>query len=208
MKKIGKNPLEVLTHGDNSTFYLLSKNPQAVVIKGEVPYFFSEKIKDNSPSSKTRREVWLSFLENSRNNLGFAQAIIGKILKVLKEPNPWFYLLSDAKRRWDTRTDAMKNYVNSSPDFERQATEAEVFDGLLDSYFYNGGLLFGQVRRAALESGLDSSEFKILESKIKDCSEHISSETDWKVLPIKKLIQLQLGLLFETVNAISRVGQK
>jgi len=208
MKKIGKNPLEVLNHGENSTFYLLSKNPEAVVIKGEAPYFFSEKIKDVSLSSKTRREVWLSFIENSRKNLELVQQITEKTLKVLKEPNHWFYLMADVKRRWSTRTDAMKNYVNSSPDFERQATEAEVLDGLLGSYFYSGGLLFGQVRRAALESSLDSSEVKILENKIKECSEYIGFETNWKVLPIKKLVQLQLSLLFETVNALSRAEQK
>ncbi len=204
MKKIGKNPLEVLKHGDNSTFYLLRQNPEAVVIKGEVPYFFSEKIEDNSLSSKTRREVWLSLMEKSRKNLEFVQPIVTKILGVLQEPNAWFYLLSDMKRTWDKRTDAMKNYVNSSHDFERQATEAEVLGGLLGSYFYNGGLLFGQVRRAALESGMNSEEIKILEDKTRECSQFISSETDWKVLSIKKLVQLQLGILFETVNAISR----
>ncbi|MBI2451753.1 hypothetical protein HYV50_01600 [Candidatus Pacearchaeota archaeon] len=204
MKKIGKNPLEVLKHGDNSTFYLLSKNPEAVVIKGEVPYFFSDKILDNSLSSKTRREVWLSFLENSEKNLEFLQPIIAKTLFVLQEPNAWFYVMKDAKRRWDIRTtEAMKNYVNSSPEFDRIATEAEVFDGLLESYF-GGGLLFGKARRAVLESGLGSSEIKVLEDKIRECSKTISSETNWKVLPIKKLVQLQLGVLFETINALSR----
>ncbi|MEK6896899.1 MAG: hypothetical protein AABW93_00005, partial [Nanoarchaeota archaeon] len=148
--------------------------------------------------------VWLSLMEKSRKNLEFVQPIVTKILGVLQEPNAWFYLLSDMKRTWDKRTDAMKNYVNSSHDFERQATEAEVLGGLLGSYFYNGGLLFGQVRRAALESGMNSEEIKILEDKTRECSQFISSETDWKVLSIKKLVQLQLGILFETVNAISR----
>ncbi len=204
MKKIGKNPLEVLNNGDNSTFYLLSQNPTAVVIKGEVPYFYSDKIRNNSFSSKTRREAWVSFLENSEKHLEFVQPIVEKTLDKLQEPNAWYYLMKDTKRKWDIRTDAMKNYVESSPEFDRKATEAEVFDCLLGSYFYSGGLLFGQVRRAALESGLDSEDIKILENKIKECNKTISSETDWKVLPIKKLVQLQLGVLFETVNAISR----
>ncbi|MEK6854930.1 MAG: M14 family zinc carboxypeptidase [Nanoarchaeota archaeon] len=204
MKKIGKNPVDVLKHGDNSTFYLLSQNPKAVVIKGEVPYFYSDKIIDNFPSSKTRREAWLSFLENSKKHLKFVQPIVEKTLDKLQEPNAWYYLMKDMKRRWDIRTEAMRNYVNSSPDFDRKATEAEIFDCLLGSYFYSGGLLFGQVRRAALESGLDSGDVKILKGKIEECSKTISSETDWEVLPIKKLVQLQLGVLFETVNAISR----
>ncbi len=208
MKKIGKNPIEALKHGDNSTFYLLSRNPQAVVIKGEVPYFFSEKTSDNSISRKTRREVWLSYLENTKQNLEIVQPTIGKILDVLHEPNSWFYLMKEKKRQWDSRTDSMKNYVISSPDFDRKATEAEVFDEVIGSYFYNGGLLFGQVRRAAIESGLDSSETKLLEDRINECSRMISSKTSWKILPIKKLVQLQLGVLFETINALSTQTQK
>ena len=207
MKKIGRNPLEVLKHGDNSTFYLLSRNPQAVVITGEVPYFFSKKVKDQSDSSQTRREVWLSFIENSRKHLELVQPVVAKTLDTLKEQNAWYYLMTDIKRRWDIRTDAMKNYVSSSSDFDRKATKAEVIDGLLGSHFYSGGLLFGQVRRAALECGLDSSEIRILEDKIKECSNTINSETDWQVLPIKKLVQLQAGVLFETLNAISRRPQ-
>ncbi|MDO8508232.1 MAG: M14 family zinc carboxypeptidase [Nanoarchaeota archaeon] len=204
MKKIGKNPLEHLKSGDNSTFYLLSKNPQAVVIKSEVPYFFSKKVMDTSLSSKTRRDMYLSFLENYENNLKFIQPILAKTLNVLKEPNPWFYLMADEKRRWDTRTDAMKNYVSSSPNFDRKATEAELADGLLGSYFYNGGLLFGQVKRALLEAGLNGTDIKAMDDKVRECCEKISSYTTWEVLPIKKLVQLQLCVLFETVNSISK----
>ncbi len=129
---------------------------------------------------------------------------LSKTVNELKEPNPWFYLMSDRKRQWDTRTDAMKNFIISSHEFDRQATKAEVFDGILGSYFYQGGLLFGQVRRAALDSGLDQNEISMLDGKIKECSKIINSKTDWEVLPIKKLVQLQLAVLFETVNAISR----
>lgn len=204
MKKIGRNPNEVLKHGDNSTFYLLKKNPEAVVIKGEVPYFFSGKTANTSPSTKTRREVWLSFIENSRKHLEFAQPSIVQALNILQEPNAWYYLMEDMKRRWDARTDAMKNHVMSSADFDRQATEAEVFDGLLGSYFYSGGLLFGQVRRAALEAGVSQSEVRVLEEKMKECDNVISDKAEWQVLSIKKLVQLQVGVLFETLNALTR----
>jgi len=204
MKKTGSNPVKVIKHGNNSSFYLLDQNPNSITIKGEVPYFLSEKIKDTSLSSKTRREVWIKFLDDSEKNLEIVQPTVDKILNILKEPNPWYYLAFELKRRWNLKNDSMKNYVNSNPDFDKPASEAEIFTGILGSHFYSGGLIFGQVRRAALECGLDESKIKMLEDKIKECSEFINARAKCEVVPIKKLVQLQLGVLFETIEAIKR----
>lgn len=203
MVKLGRDPKKTLQHGDNSTFYLLGKNPDALVIKGEVPYFYSERIRDQSLSSITRKDLWLDFLKNSKRHLELVQPIISKIREKISSSSPWSYVINNSKEKWDSRSDAMEKYVCSSKDFERWANQAEVLDGIIGSYFYGGGLLFGQVKRAAMEANLPENDIDFLDEKILECSKKINSTTNWKVLPIRNLVQLQLGLLFETINALN-----
>ncbi|MEK6800648.1 MAG: M14 family zinc carboxypeptidase, partial [Nanoarchaeota archaeon] len=112
--KLGRNPKEVLKHGDNSTNYLLRKNPSVVVIKGEVPYFYEKEILNNALSDKTRREIWLKMIEESDKNLTFYSKFIQEILKDLKEPDPDYYIVKQLEKKVKIGNHHAKNHVLSS----------------------------------------------------------------------------------------------
>lgn len=203
IKKMGKDPRDILKHGDNSTHYLLKSNPSAVVIKGEVPYFFSENIKKKQPSTTTRRKLYLDFIENSEHHLSCVQPFLGRILTSLSSTHTLTYPMEEYQRRWEKRSDAFKNYVIKSSDFDRLATEAELFDGTIGAYFYQGGLLLGQVHRAALAAGYTQEELRSLQEKIDICIQKLDASS-WKVLPIKNCVGLQAAVLFATLDALKR----
>ena len=201
--KLGRNPNEILKHGDNSTGYLLKINSSAVVIKGEVPYFYEKEILNNSLSDKTRREIWLKIIEESDKNLIFYSKFVQLILKELKEPDPHYYLIKQIERKIKIGNSHLKNHVLSSKEFDRKATFSEVFDNDIGYKFYTG-LSFGQLRRAAIKAKLDTEKIEEIENKMKEYSKEINKKSKLQTIPIKKLVQLQLLVLLETMNAISR----
>lgn len=200
--KLGKDPTKVLLHGDNSTGYLTSIKPEAVTIKTEVPYFYSKDIADIRPSGRTLRDNWLEFIKTSRVHLDKVQSIIEQALPKLDKTSPWHYKLEGYKSEWEKRSDHFKNYVSTDPSFEKPASKADTFNGLLGAYFYNGGTLFGQVRRAALEANLPQKIIQELEKEIKHCSDKISEATQWRTIPIKNLVELQAKVLNETLKEL------
>ena len=200
-KKIGGDTKR-LEHGDNSTNYLLKINPESFTMKSEVPYFFDEQITDTSESDKTRREVWLEFLDASATHSKHVKDLILEMVGKLQAPDPYYYLLEEYKKQLERTNDAMRKHVTESKEFDRKANKAEVFSGLLGGYFYNGGLKFGQVRRIALATGMHSQVIKQLDEKIKECAQIIEKRSNWKPIPIQKLVQFQLGFLFETLNKL------
>ena len=85
----------------------------------------------------------------------------------------------------------------SKKEFDRNATIAEVFSEEVISRFYDSSLL-GMFRRLLLESK-NSLEIKELTKKTEEMIDlriqYIDKNSDYKILSIKKLVQLQLGYL-------------
>lgn len=200
-KKIGQDTKR-LSHGDNSTHYLLRKNPNSFTLKSEVPYFFDEQISDTSESDKTRREVWLEFLDVSAAHSKQVKPVILEAVNKLKAPDPYYYMVEEYKKQLENTNNAMKKHIAESSDYDRKATKSEAFDGLIGSYFYHGGLKFGQVRRIALATGQPEHTIRMLDEKIKECAQIIEQRSNWKTIPIQKLVQFQLGFMFETLNEL------
>lgn len=204
--KLGHNPSWTLHHGDNSTSYILRANPNAVVIKGEIPYFYDHAITNTKLSSRTRREVWLEYIENLERYFVFYARIVSDILTELKEPDLDYYLMRQLERRLALGTASMLKDIQTSPEYDCKATWAEIFEANVGIGF-SMGLTLGQLRRAAIKANLPAEIIKEIESKINQCARKVDGESHWEVFPIKKLVQLQVLVLTETLEALKRLEQ-
>lgn len=198
--KLGKDP-KILRNGDNSASYLSKVKPSAISIVGEIPYFFDEKITDDSFSKKSRREIWLEVISEDNDRLKFYSEIIPQLISKIDESDIDYNILKGMEREFQEGNKKFKDYVLSSSDFDRKATNAEVFDCIIGSFF-ESGLAFGQLRRAAIKAKLNEADLNRIDQKIEECDEYIKENSKWKVFPIKKLIQLQLFFLFETLKKV------
>ena len=199
--KKGANPLETLKHGDNSAHYLLKVNPSAVVIVGEVPYFFDETVFDTALSGITRREAWKGHIQRLHSLFDFYKKVIPQVLEKLDDKDPFSYLLKAEHRRALRGVDLLEKLI-SSPEFDRQASNSEVFDCNVTGYFYIIGLGYAQLRRAAIRAGVSESLIKEIDEKMNKSIDDIEAASDWKLFPIKKMVQLQLAVLFETMKQL------
>lgn len=197
----GKPPK--LEHGDNSPNYLRSIRPEAVTIAGEVPYFSADSVADQTLTQKTRRTVWLEFIDRNIALREILYPIAKKVIEKLKEPAPYYYLAKNYVKSADSDKGSMRKHVLESEEYNRQATVAEVFEGNVLSRFYSEGLRIGQVRRAAIAANLEKATIDKLTKMIKKCAIEIEKENKLETFPIRKLVQLQIMYLFETLKEIS-----
>lgn len=210
LEKYGiSNPESVIKVGTCSADYA-KEVCGAFTLLTELPYFYDKRINDLSPSDITRKDAVLKSMEFSQEADIFIKETLNSGIQYMDKKNP-FRLALEAFTDNDESNEATKKMVNENPDFAKIATVAEKFDNLLISKFYkmlSYGLLVraNEIELLKMEKdNEDDSEKKLIlqkafnnaEERLKELSELLEKEIDYEVVPIKKLVSIQLecGLL-------------
>lgn len=205
LEKYGvENPQEVIRVGTCSSDYA-KKVCNAFTLLTELPYFYDKRIANLSESDMTRKDAVLMNLEFSEKIDGFIKNTLNKTIDYMAKDNP-FRLSLEAFTNNDDSNEATRKMVETNPDFAKKATVAEKFDNLLISKFYKMLSLGLLVRANELElekmeqnneHNPDKKEalkeaYNISLEKLKALSEVLEEKIDYEVIPIKKLISIQL----------------
>lgn len=210
LEKYGiENPEKSINVGTCSADYALEKWGSFTLLT-ELPYFFDERIKDLSESDLSRKDAVLKSLEFTEESDKYILKTLNKIKPYTDEKNP-FRLALEAFTDNEENNAATKAMVSENPDFLKYATVAEEFDNLLVTKFYKM-LSYGLLVRAS-ETELKKMEENNEENQdkkdtlkqafdsalehLKELSEELEEKINYQVVPIKKLvaIQLECGLL-------------
>ncbi len=203
------NPADSIRVGTNSADYS-EESYNTFTLLTELPYFYDKRINDLSESDISRKEAVLKKIKFSEKADQFIKDSLKKTAEYMKEDNP-FRLALEAFTKTEDNNKATRKMVNENPDFVKKATVAEKFDNLLIAKFYKM-LSYGLLVRAneselleMKENGEDNptkgkalkEEFELSEDKLKKLSQELEAKINYEVVPIKKLISIQLecGLL-------------
>lgn len=176
----------------------------------ELPYFYDKRINDLTESDITRKDAVLMSLDKSEESDKFIKSTLNSTIQYMAKNNP-FRLALEAFTNNEKRNEAERKMANENPEFAKMATVAEKFDNLLITRFYKS-LSYGLLVRAnetELEKMKASNEdnkekkealeraYKVTEDKLKALSQELEEKIHYEVVPIKKLvaIQLECGLL-------------
>ena len=204
----GVNPAEVIGSGSNSAEYAASRYDSFTLLT-EMPYFYDERIKDMSESDMIRRDAALIKLDWQARTSRFLRETLAISQQYMDPENPFMLAVSAFTK--EGSSDATRKMMKENPDFAKKATVAEKFDNLCASKFYKY-LSYGQLLRANEtelqkmdETGEQNPEkrealqkaFDIMVKAHQDMTDELESEIDYHVVPIRKLVYIQLacGLL-------------
>jgi hypothetical protein len=204
LEKYGvENPEKVINAGTCSADYAIEVADSFTMLT-ELPYFYEERINDLSEADMTRKEAVLKRIEFDEDSNKFIKETMNNIENYLDKKNP-FKLALEAFTDSEKSNEATKKMIEENEEFLRNATVAEKFDNLYISKFYKL-LSYGLLVRAS-ESELekiDKSEkqtekykkleeaFETAKKALKDLSENLEKEINYQVVPIKKLVSIQL----------------
>ncbi len=200
-----ENPQDTINVGTCTADY--AKKYDSFTLLTELPYFYDKRINDLRPGSMTRKEAVIESINFEKEHTKFIVDTLNSLKEYLDEKNPFRLALEAFTNNKDSNEATLK-MIDDNPDFERIATIAEEFDNLLIAKFYKM-LSYGLLVRA-VESILENKSypdeetkarieeiFNLVESKLKDLSDYLEKEMNYEVVPIRKLIAIQLecGLL-------------
>lgn len=204
LEKYGvENPEKVINAGTCSADYAIEVADSFTMLT-ELPYFYEERINDLSEADLTRKEAVLKRIEFDEDSNKFIKETMNNIENYLDKKNP-FKLALEAFTDSEKSNEATKKMIEENEEFLRNATVAEEFDNLYISKFYKL-LSYGLLVRAS-ESELEKIEesekqtekykkleeaFETAKKALKDLSENLEKEINYQVVPIKKLVSIQL----------------
>lgn len=178
----------------------------AFTLVTELPYFYDRRVNDLSEADVTRKEAVLQNLQFNEQTDQFIREILALSGDYMAADNPFKLALESFSRQSDTM-EATKKMVEEQPQYAKMATVAEKFDSQLVSKFYKM-LSYGMLVRAnelelttATAGGAGrralTQALKQAEQALDQLSAELEEQFDYQVVPIKKLvaIQLECGLL-------------
>lgn len=197
------NPAEMIKYGTSSNGYANKDSYNSTVLVCELPYFYDKRIDDSSESDMMRRD---SIIKNCNQEEEFLNTIIeeyNKIEEFITNNNPFMLAVADRLKFGTGGVEAKREWARNNKELFGKATVAQKFDSLVVSKFYNI-LYIGMIIRASeyeLNNSSEVNDKKLstlkesiykMEKLLKKSAEELEMELDYSVIPISKLIRIQL----------------
>lgn len=203
-----KKPGEMLGNiGTSTDGYIEDQGLDAVVLVTELPYFFEPRIQSDKLLDKTRKESYLEGLNYSYDETIEINKLITPVKHAMSEDNPFYKMVEVSYKYTITGYNADKKFVEENPNYQKLAKESEDFDSNIVRRFYT--LLSWSLALRSCEHELEKKHHpeemreqlveaeKQIEASFYQRAEEVETLINYQVIPIKKLISIQLecGLL-------------
>lgn len=181
--------------GDSSIGYSKNFNQEVVGIIGEIPYIYDKRIEDNSLTKKTRRENIINEIAKLEKLKKFVNNIL--LTADLNKSSIFYDLFRYILVQWEKVLHTRKKYLEKE-EYSQIATVSQEFSTNVIPIFRQS-LLLGELRRLLIDSPKTIQNMKLIEdveNEITARIEFVMENSNIKIFPITKLVQLQLGFLF------------
>jgi hypothetical protein len=206
-----RDPAEIIGKAGTCSYeYGKRFNEKVFELVCEVPYYYNPKIEDLSETEFIRRDLVLANIEDTKQEDQKIKEIYFPLKDRLVVDTPLRTALDDFLESSERHLPVEENWAKTAKELEKKATVAEAFDNQQVSKTYKM-LLWGMLRRIMLLNyeKTNDDEFKAAAEKVyehmKDMSEKLEKELEYTIIPIKKLVQIQLmSGLYAALYALER----
>jgi len=206
-----KDPAEIIGKSGTCSYdYGRLFNEKVFELVCEVPYYYNPKIEDLSLTEFVRRDLVLANLENMKSNYQKIKDIYFPLKEKIVIESPLKTALDHFIESADKHLPVQENWAKTAKELDARATVAEAFDNGPVSKTYKM-LMWGMLRRILLLNFEKTGECEFKEAaekvydQMKEMSDALEGELDYVVIPIKKLVQIQLmSGLYAALYAIEK----
>ena len=180
--------------GDSSIGYSKNFRKDVVGIIGEIPYFYDKRIEDNGLTKKTRKENMINEIASLEKLKTFVTNVM--VTADLNKNSIFYDLFQYIVVQWEKVLHTRKKYLEKE-EYAKMATVSQEFSTNVIPIFRQS-LLLGELRRLFVESPKTIQNEKLIkdvDNAITEKIEFVEKNSEIKIFPIRKLVQLQLGFL-------------
>jgi hypothetical protein len=192
-----EDPATIRQSGTSSHGYLRSACDGFTLVC-EMPYYYDERVMDDSPSDVERREAVLGGIRWGEELYQFLRPRFDKISVKADKSSRLHATVSDYLENFEKRNAPRRKHAETTEEYEGRATVAQEFDSRVSTKFYSM-LRMGMTLRVAdqaLASGPDRELEAVREeihARLLETNEAVAKEAEIEVIPIRKLVRIQLG---------------
>ncbi|MFX1493072.1 MAG: M14 family zinc carboxypeptidase [Promethearchaeota archaeon] len=207
-----ENPQEFMKWGTSSYDYLRSiASEDNFTFVCEMPYFYNRSIEDTSLTKFNRRDLRLQSLEYMINIAKHSKKIFRHIKKFCDKSTRLYSAVEGYSRILRPELEVQINDAKTSPIYEGKATVSQAFDSNISSRYYSL-LTISMITRLCQEaiSNHPDKEIEIakirsdLKTWIEQKINELLSNIKFEVIPIQKLVRIQIGSAFITLENLSK----
>jgi hypothetical protein len=175
----------------------------------EVAYFDDPRVMDTSVTDRIRKDAFLESLTIAKEGSDFLIAQLNAVRKDLKGNSPF----QTSVEWWAGLTknqEARRNWAENAPEMQKPATVAEVFSNTVVSQFYrllSIGMLVRMLEgEIAIGNGTPAIRKQLVEARqtFEAWADKLEGALNYRVVPIRKLVAVQLGSVLATANYLSQ----
>ncbi len=212
LEKFGAKDIpSIIDFGTSSDSYSRQKYGTFTFLT-ELPYFYDARIADPTPVETTRSQAILEKLDWTEKSNEQVASILAKTQALMTDDNPYLMAVQDFTKGLEI--ESARKMAKEDPDYQRPATVAEYFDSVTINKFYRL-LAYGMLIRAhehELENNPDAEATNSLTEGMqkaevlhKELSEELEKELDYQVIPIRKLVNIQLECGLKMLRHIHKI---
>lgn len=206
LQTYGADPCARMDGGEGSFGYARGICDAAHLVC-ELPYFYDRRIDDTTRTDVRRRDAILDGMAASLSMQQYLADLYRTWGAEMKVASRFRRAAEGLNRLMLNGAEARKAWAESEASLDTPATVAQVFDSSTVSRFYNLLIVGMAVRGLRLELEQHPSErlarvFADLESRFTGWTDALEDELDYQVIPIKTLVEVQLGAALEFISTL------
>ncbi|PAE29266.1 peptidase [Paenibacillus sp. 7884-2] len=216
LKHTGEPPKHNI--GTCSGDYALGRNKDCVTLLTELPYFFDNRVADESIGDMSRKEAVAENVRITNEHYSGIDQLLAPIRSFISEDNVFIQLVDEIGKHQEKNGIAKLNWASSNPDFEENASVSQIFDNLYTAQFYHNLFLGMTVRAIEFEIDklkssnivnkedlrlLENARIQSLKMLEKACAQ-LEADLDYEVIPIQTLVRIQIESGLKVVQHIAK----
>jgi hypothetical protein len=207
-----ENPTEFIKNGTSSYDYLKKvAGQESFTLVCEMPYFYNRSIADTSKTEFERRDLRIESLEYKKEIFIRAKKIFRHIKRYCNKTSRFYTAVAEYIKLTRPSLELEINVTKTSPEYDGKATVSQAFDLNVASRYY-GLLIISMIVRLCEEaiSLHPEKEVEITEIKkdfenwIEQKIENLLIDIKFEVIPIQKLVRVQIGSVFITLENLAK----
>lgn len=206
LEKYGADPVSKMQGGEGSYGFARQVCDSAHLVC-ELPYFYDRRIEDGALTTTSRKDAILQGIESTADMQRTLSDLYEKHGSKMTVPSRFRRASENLNKLMVDGTESKRGWANSEKSLDVPATGAQLFDSLTVGRFYNLLIIGMAVRGLRLEiSQNPNSELAgvlaDLETRFAKWAEELENELDYRVIPIKTLVEIQLGAALEFIATL------
>lgn len=205
-----KDPSTIIKSGTSSDDYLKRvTDNKGFTLVCEMPYFYDKALGDDSETEHNRRDLVRDALNYSLEGYEYLKPRFEAIRENCPQKHRLYTTVADSIDNFMKRHEPRVNNAENNPMYDGKATVAQAFDSLTATRYYQTFRLAMAARLCKLAAETSPSKTgKILDIKeeldgyVEDRVKEVISGTDFEVIPIQKLVKVQVGSALITMQSI------